>query len=62
MEKLLSALDVLGIEDFRGVRIPIKLHMGEPKVFEEVNQVDPSKQVQYAQEIGFSDSYEIVRL
>ena len=29
-EKLLSALDLLGIEDFRGVRVPIKLHMGEP--------------------------------
>jgi len=28
-EKLLSALDLLGIEDFRGVRVPIKLHMGE---------------------------------
>lgn len=30
VEKLLSALDVLGIEDFRGARVPIKLHMGEP--------------------------------
>lgn len=29
-EKLPSALDLLGIEDFRGVRVPIKLHMGEP--------------------------------
>ncbi len=29
-EKLLSILDVLGIGDFRGVRVPIKLHMGEP--------------------------------
>lgn len=29
-EKLLSALDLLGIEDFRGARVPIKLHMGEP--------------------------------
>ena len=34
----------------------------KPKVFKEVNRVDPSKQVQYAQEIGFSDSYELVRL
>jgi len=29
-EKVLSALDLLGIEDFRGVRVPVKLHMGEP--------------------------------
>lgn len=29
-EKLISALDLLGIEDFRGARVPIKLHMGEP--------------------------------
>ena len=29
-EKLPSALDLLGIEDFRGARVPIKLHMGEP--------------------------------
>ena len=29
-EKLLSALDLLGIEDFRGARVPVKLHMGEP--------------------------------
>jgi len=29
-EKLLSALDLLGIENFRGARVPIKLHMGEP--------------------------------
>ena len=29
-EKLLSVLDLLGIRDFRGVRVPIKLHMGEP--------------------------------
>ncbi|TET16589.1 MAG: DUF362 domain-containing protein [Dehalococcoidia bacterium] len=29
-EKLLSALDLLGIEDFRGEKVPIKLHMGEP--------------------------------
>ncbi len=28
--KLLSALDLLGIEDFRGVKVLIKLHMGEP--------------------------------
>ena len=28
-EKLPSALDLLGIEDFRGARVPIKLHMGE---------------------------------
>jgi uncharacterized Fe-S center protein len=29
-EKLLSALDLLGIEDFKGERVLIKLHMGEP--------------------------------
>lgn len=29
-KKLLSALDILGIEDFRGKRVPVKLHMGEP--------------------------------
>ena len=28
--KLLSALDLLGIDDFRSERVPIKLHMGEP--------------------------------
>lgn len=28
--KLLSALDLLGIENFRGRRVPIKLHMGQP--------------------------------
>ncbi len=28
-EKLLGALDLLGIEDFRGVEVLIKLHMGE---------------------------------
>jgi len=30
MEKLPSALDLLGIEDFKGARVPVKLHMGEP--------------------------------
>jgi len=30
VEKLLTALDLLGIENFSGVRVPIKLHMGEP--------------------------------
>jgi len=34
----------------------------KPRVFEETHQVDPSKQVQYAQEIGFASSYELVRL
>ena len=29
-EKLSSALDILGIEDFKGLGVPIKLHMGEP--------------------------------
>jgi len=29
-EKLLTALDLLGINAFSGVRVPIKLHMGEP--------------------------------
>ena len=28
--KLLGALDLLGIEDFKGARVPVKLHMGEP--------------------------------
>ncbi len=28
--KLPGALDLLGIDDFRGVRVPVKLHMGEP--------------------------------
>lgn len=30
VERLLSGLDRLGIEDFRGARVLIKLHMGEP--------------------------------
>ncbi len=30
VEKVVSALDMLGIDDFRGARVPIKLHMGEP--------------------------------
>ena len=29
-EKVVSALDMLGIEDFRSARVLIKLHMGEP--------------------------------
>ena len=29
-DKVLSALDLLGISDFSGARVPIKLHMGEP--------------------------------
>ena len=29
-KKLLSALDLLDIDNFRGERVPIKLHMGEP--------------------------------
>ncbi len=29
-EKLLNALDILGIEGFKGLRVPVKLHMGEP--------------------------------
>ena len=29
-EKVAGALDILGIEGFRGARVPIKLHMGEP--------------------------------
>lgn len=30
MKKLLSALDLLNINNFRGERVPIKLYMGEP--------------------------------
>lgn len=28
--KVVTALEMLGIDDFRGARVPIKLHMGEP--------------------------------
>ena len=34
----------------------------KPKVFEEVNRIDPSKQIRYAQELGFDASYELVKL
>ncbi len=34
----------------------------KPRVFEEVNRIDPSKQVRYAQEMGFDASYDLVRL
>ena len=34
----------------------------KPRVFEETNQIDPAKQVQYAQEIGFTGSYKQVKL
>ena len=34
----------------------------KPRVFEEMNGIDPSKQVRYAQEIGLTSSYELVRL
>lgn len=30
VDRLLSALDLLGIEHFGGARVPLKLHMGEP--------------------------------
>lgn len=30
LEKVVSALDMLGIYDSRDARVPIKLHMGEP--------------------------------
>ena len=30
VERVASALDMLGIEDFRHARVPVKLHMGEP--------------------------------
>jgi hypothetical protein len=30
VEKVVSALYMLGIDDFRDARVPIKLHMGEP--------------------------------
>jgi len=34
----------------------------KPEVFQKINQVDPSKQIQYAQSAGFTGSYELVRL
>lgn len=34
----------------------------KPGLFEEVNRIDPSRQVQYAQEIGFPASYKLSRL
>jgi len=34
----------------------------KPGVFEKVNKVDPSKQVRYTEELGFTSSYELIRL
>ena len=34
----------------------------KPGVFEKVNGVDPAKQIRYAEEIGFSSDYELIRL
>ena len=30
VEKVVSAIDMMGIDDFRDARVSIKLHMGEP--------------------------------
>jgi len=38
------------------------VHEVRPQVFQKMTRVDPSKQVRYAQELGFSASYELVRL
>jgi len=38
------------------------IHQLKPGVFEETTQVDPAKQIQYAQEFGLDNSYELVRL
>jgi len=38
------------------------VHEVKPEVFKKATGIDPSKQVRYAQEIGFSASYELVRL
>lgn len=34
----------------------------KPRILEETNQIDPTKQVQYAQEIGLTSSYKQVRI
>lgn len=38
------------------------VHEVRPRVFEQATGVDPSRQVRYAQELGLSASYELVRL
>jgi uncharacterized Fe-S center protein len=38
------------------------VHEVRPQVFKKATRIDPSKQVQYAQELGFIVSYELVRL
>ncbi|MFB0557118.1 MAG: 4Fe-4S ferredoxin, partial [Dehalococcoidia bacterium] len=38
------------------------IHEVKPGAFQEVNQIDPLKQVRYAQEIGLIGSYELRRL
>ena len=38
------------------------VHDVKSQVFERATRIDPSKQVRYAQELGFSASYELVRL
>lgn len=38
------------------------IHEVKPGVFQQINQVDPSKQIQYAEEAGLTSSYELVRL
>ncbi len=49
----LAAIDRASLEFINEVK---------PRVFEEMNGVDPSKQVRYAQEIGLAGSYELVKL
>jgi len=38
------------------------IHEAKPGVFQEVNRIDPLKQVRYAQETGLIGSYRLVRL
>jgi uncharacterized Fe-S center protein len=38
------------------------VHDVRPEIFEKTTGIDPSKQIRYMQELGFSDSYELVRL
>jgi uncharacterized Fe-S center protein len=33
-----------------------------PKIFEEVNGIDPTEQIRYAQEMGLTDAYELRKL
>ena len=51
--KELAAIDRASLELVNEVK---------PRAFEEATRVDPSKQIQYAQNIGLDSSYELVRL